>query len=108
MHIFTKSSVLPAYKIEKTVHGVKCDRCGKVIQASSHDSSAKYYKVITRRDEIDRESQLIEDLCDKCIDEYFSEFLKTNSTSACFEVRTRRIYPIRDSTYMDYEPTLVF
>lgn len=106
MKLLSSEVVSEAYKVTKTVTGVECDICGKVIPAAWHDN-AKYYVVTTGHHDWGSESiesRETEDLCPDCIKVRFSDFLENGSSTAYFEVETERLYPDTRVTYMDYRP----
>lgn len=107
MKLLSSEVVSEAYKVTKTVTGVECDICGKVIPANYHDRNSKYYVVTTGHHDWGSESiesRETKDVCSDCIRARFSDFLENGSSTAYFELQTERLYPDTRVTYMDSRP----
>lgn len=104
MRLLSESVTSTAYKVTRTVTGVECDVCEKVIPASWHDENSKYFEVTTGHHDWGSES--IEsretiDVCPECLLKYISDYFKNASTTAYLEVETERAYPDTESRVVD-------
>ena len=107
MKLLSSEVVTEAYKVTKTLTGIECDICGRVIPATWHNNESKYYIVTTGHHDWGYESVesiSVEDLCPDCVSARFSDFLANGSSTAYFKVETHRLYPNTKTTYMDRLP----
>lgn len=108
MRIFSKEVVSTAYKITKTLTGVECDICKRIIPVSrpTHDST-KYYEVTTGHRDWGNDScdsVEIKDICPDCILGFVGEYLKTRSRTAYINIETMMAYPDKENHYVNDPP----
>lgn len=116
MRILTNAETVPAYKTTRKLKGVKCDRCGKMLEPirsaavtrSYGKDFPRYYEVTTGHNDWGNdsiESFKTEDICEDCLPAYFNEWRENNSYTAQFEVKTEGVFPDEETTYTDKAPT---
>ena len=97
-----------AYKITKTVVGIECDVCNKVIPTKQYyEDASKYYEITTGHHDWGAESiesREAVDVCPECVAKYISDYLKDASTTGYLELRTEYSYPEKHSTVVDKMP----
>ena len=97
-----------AYKVTKTVTGIKCDCCEKVIPVGRWRSDDnKYYEITTGHHDWGSESiesRKTVDICPECVDKYISEYLRDASTTGYLDLKTEYSYADKHSVVLDKPP----
>ena len=97
-----------AYKITKTVVGIECDVCEKVIPTNQwRDDKAKYYEITTGHHDWGSESiesRETVDVCPDCVIKYISDYLEHASFTGYLELTTEYSYPEKSSKVVDELP----
>lgn len=96
-----------AYKLTKTVTGVKCDVCGRIIPVG--DNNNRYYEITTGHNDWGNdswESRKTIDVCPECTPIYIADYLKKNahSNTAYLEVETETVWAKKSSEIVDVPP----
>lgn len=102
-----------AYKITKTVVGIECDICGKIIPVPDEycydHARSRYYEVTTGHHDWGNDSiDSIEtvDVCPDCVNKYISDYLANviHSNSAYLKVYNKLVYGRETSEVIDTPP----
>lgn len=97
--VLSETSEQVVYKTKRIETGVKCDICGKFIEATEKwypGDPTKYYEVSTGHHDWGNDSwESIEhkDICPDCIDKFVIEYLETGSGTAHIEIETAHTFP---------------
>ena len=100
-----------AYKVTKTMTGVKCDICEDVIPVNKNrswnDNSDQYFEVATGHHDWgleSLESRETRDVCRKCIMKYIEDYLEDCSDTAYLELNTKTVWAKKFSEVVDTPP----
>ena len=108
MKQYTDSVVSTAYRIKRTVSGVKCDICGKIVPASKlRAKDSTYYEVTTGHHEWGNDSvDSIErqDVCPNCIIPFISGYLKGKHQTLYCDIERRMCWPEEECTFVKNPP----
>lgn len=110
MRILSSEVVTTAYKVTKTVTGIECDICKRIIPTKPlrPNTYEKYYFVTTgHRDWGNDSCDSVEmyDICPNCIVKFTSDYLaKSRSYTAHIEIETEAAYPEKENVITDNPP----
>ena len=109
MKVFSASETKVAYKVTRTMTGVECDVCHKVIPAEGkyRNDDGKYYEVTTGHHDWGHdscESRKTIDICPACLSKYIADYFTDASSTAYLEVETECAYPEETSQVVDRLP----
>ena len=108
MKQYTETVVSTAYRIKRTVSGVKCDICGKIIPASKlRATDSTYYRVTTGHNEWDNDSvDSIEhqDVCSDCIIPFIYSYLKYKHQTLYCDIERNMCWPTEECTFVKEPP----
>lgn len=97
--VLSKDAKKVVYTTVRTLEGITCDACGKVIPASSEYTqrkNTKYFNVITGHHDWGNdsyESRKRRDICPECINRFVAEYLDSATGSEYIEIETEYAYP---------------
>lgn len=90
------------YKTQRVEKGVKCDICGKFIEANdkplSKNDSRLYYSVSTGHRDWGNdswESRKDYDICPECIEKFVGDYLRNCSSTGYIEIDTEHTWPTK-------------
>ena len=109
MKVYSASEIKTAYKVTRTMTGVECDICEKIVPVK-HDRPNeynRYFEVTTGHHDWGSES--IEsretiDVCPDCIDKFISDYLHNCSNTGYLEVETHVAWAHEKSEVLDRPP----
>ena len=93
--VFSEKGEEVVYKTKKTEAGVKCDICGKFIEAVLNRNKNTYFYVTTGHldwgnDSIDSIEK--QDVCPDCIHDFVSNYLRDCNSTEYIEIETSHTY----------------
>lgn len=110
MQIFSASVTSTAYRVTRTMTGVECDVCHKIIPVRTRcrqDNEGRYFEVTTGHRDWGLESpESIEtlDICPECVGKYISDYLKGCSDTGYVNVETEVVWARKKSEVVDNPP----
>lgn len=106
---YTESVVSTAYRIKRTVSGVKCDICGKIVPAGKYgQKDSMYYKVTTGHhdwgnDSVDSIEHM--DVCQECVLPFIGDYLWDNSETTLYcDIERNVCWPEEECTFVKNPP----
>lgn len=99
-----------AYKITRTVTGVECDICGKIIPVKCNawqNEARQYFEITTGHHDWGNDScDSIEtvDVCPECAPKYIADYLESCSLTGYIEVESQEAWAEKTSEVVDKKP----
>lgn len=105
--LYSSSVTSTAYKITRTVTGLECDVCHKVIPVDRKYGSQRYFEITTGHsdwgnDSVDSYETL--DVCEDCAPKYIAEYLRDCSDTAHLRVESEVLWGKKVSEVVDTPP----
>lgn len=96
-----------AYKVTRTVIGIECDICNKVIPVRGNTDNRRYFEITTGHSDWGNdsiESMETVDVCPDCVTKYIEDYLRDCSNTAYLNLRVEIAYPSNQSVTVDRLP----
>lgn len=110
MQLFGEPKTTVAYKVTRTLIGVECDVCGKVITSTNRsmgNNIGRYFEVLTGHHDWGLESPESRkkiDVCPDCVGKYIADYLVNCSDTGYLEVSTEVVWGRKKSEVLDRQP----
>lgn len=106
MRIYSASVTSTAYKVTRTMTGVECDICNKIIPVLKRGEN-RYFEVTTgHRDWGNDSCESVEtiDICPECVSKYVSDYLRDCSNTGYLRIETEAVWASKKSEVVDKPP----
>lgn len=108
MKVYSASEIKTAYKVTRTMTGVECDVCKKILSVDKRGDD-RYFEVTTGHhdwgnDSIDSVKTI--DVCPECLNKYVADYFKDSEDSytAYLDIATKRLWAKTETKVLDNAP----
>lgn len=108
MKVYSASEIKTAYKVTRTMTGVECDVCKKILSVNKRGDD-RYFTVTTGHHDWGNdsiESRKTIDICPECLNKYVSDYFEEyeGSHTAYLEIETEVLWAEKETKVLDTAP----